>query len=128
MEQSPEERKKFLAELNEISKYTATILHGEEVSKGRIKQFKKYFNKTYKMLLRISVLKGDINNNSFKFGYGGKILVRRVMLDLEIVERQITTTKRATYTMLIPIEEISLELVSRIIVEVYLLRNDIEPL
>lgn len=128
MEQSPEERKEFLAELNEISKYTATILHGEEVSKGRIKQYKKYFNKTYKMLHRISVLKGDINNNSFKFGYGGKILVRRVMLDLKIVERKITTQKKATYEMLIDPQEITLELVSRIIVDVYLIRNDVEPL
>ena len=44
MEQNVEERKAFLAQLNEIATYTATILHGEEVSKVRIKQFKKYFN------------------------------------------------------------------------------------
>ena len=126
MEESPEERKAFLAELNEISRYTATIIHGEEVSKGRIKQYKKYFNKTFKMLNRISVLKGDINNNSFKFGYGGKVLVRRVMLDLGIIERQKTNYKKATYNLLVSSDEITLELVSRIIVEVYLKRNEIE--
>ena len=126
MEESPEERKAFLAELNEISKYTAIIIHGEEVSKGRIKQYKKYFNKTFKMLNRIAVMKGDINNNSFKYGYGGKILVRRVMLDFGIIERQKTNYKKATYDLLISPNEITLELVSRIIVEVYLKRNEIE--
>lgn len=125
MEQSVEERKAFLAELNEISRYTATILHGEEVSKGRIKQFKKYFNKTFNMLNRISSMQGDINNNSFKYGYGGKILVRRVMLDMGIVERQKNSKKKAIYRLLIEPNEITLELVSRIIVEVYLSKNDI---
>jgi hypothetical protein len=128
MEQSVEERKAFLSELNEISKYTATVLHGDEVSKGRIKQIKKYFNKTYKMLHRISALQGDINNNSFKYGYGGKILVRRVLLELGIVEKQKTKRKKATYTLQISPQEIDLELVSRIIVEVYLIRHEVEPL
>ena len=49
MEQTPEERKAYLAELNEIAKYTALILHGEDVSKVRINQYKKYFRKTHKM-------------------------------------------------------------------------------
>jgi len=128
MEQNPEERKAFLAELNEISRYTGTILHGEDVSKGRIKQIKKYFNKTYKMLHRISVMQSEINNNSFKYCYGGKILARRVLMELGIVEKQKTTHKRATYTLLIAPQEITLELVSRIIVEVYLIRNEVEPL
>lgn len=121
-----EDRKAFLSELNKISKYTATVLHGEEVSKGRIKQFKKYFNKTFNMINRISTMKGDINNNSFKYGYGGKILVRKVMLDMGLIEKQVELRKKVKYKLLIPPEEITLELVSRIIVEVYLIRNEIE--
>jgi len=126
MEQSPEERKKYLAELNKIAAYTAEILHGDDVSKVRIKQYKKYFNKTYKMLHRIATLKGDINNNSFKYGYGGKILVRRVMLELQLISKQKVGRKKTTYTLLFSPDEITLDLVSRIIVEVYLIRNDIE--
>ena len=128
MEQSPEERKKYLAELNKLARYTASILHGDDVSKVRIKQYKKYFNKTYKMLHRISALKGDINNNSFKYGYGGKILVRRVMLDLGLISKHKEGNKKTIYHLLIRPDEISLELVSRIIVEVYLIRNEIEPI
>ncbi len=128
MEQTPEERKAFLKELNEIALYTATVLHGEDVGKVRVRQFKKYFNKTYKMLHRISVLKGDINNNSFKYGYGGKILVRRVMLDMGIIKKQITSQRKATYILLLAKEDLTLELVSRIIVEVYLIRNEVKPL
>lgn len=128
MEQSAIERKAFLAELNEICAYTADILHGEEVTKVRIKQYKKYFNRTYNMLNRIAALTGDINNNSFKYGYGGKFLVRKVMLDLGIIEKQKTSNQKATYTLLISPEEITLELVSRIVVEVYLIRNDVEPI
>jgi hypothetical protein len=128
MVQTPEERKAFLRELNETAAYTATVLHGEEVTKGRIKQYKKYFNKTYKMLHRLIGLKGEINNNSFKFGYGGKVLVRRVMLDIGIIEKQKTNYKKATYSLLISPDEMTLELVSRIIVEVYLIRNEVEPL
>ena len=128
MEQTPEERKKYLAELNEIAHYTGTILHGDDVSKGRIRQIKKYFNKTYKMLHRIESMKGEINNNSFKYCYGGKILARRVLLDLGIVEKQKTTHKKATYKLLVGANELSLELASRIIVEVYLIRNDVEPI
>ncbi|MFT5858152.1 MAG: hypothetical protein ACI865_000236 [Flavobacteriaceae bacterium] len=128
MKQSPEERKKYLAEFNEICTYTATILHGDEVTKGRIKQYKKYFNRTFNMLNRIAVLQGDINNNSFKYGYGGKLLVRKVMLDLGIVEKNGHDGKKAIYTLLVDKQEITLELVSRIIVEVYLARNEIEPI
>ena len=128
MDQSAEERKAFLAELNEIAKYTAEVLHGEDVSKVRIKHVKKYFNKTYKMLHRLASMKGEINNNSFKYGYGGKILVRRVMLELGIVEKQKTPRKKATYKLLLGSEELTLELVSRIIVEVYLIRHDVEPI
>jgi hypothetical protein len=126
MEQSPEERKKFLAELNEIAAYTATVLHGDDVSKGRIKQFKKYFNKTYKMLHRISAMKGEINNNSFKYCYGGKVLGRKVLLEIGIVIKHKEPGKRAYYELLITPNEMTLELVSRIIVEVYLKRNEIE--
>lgn len=128
MEQSAEERKLFLAELNEIARYTATVLHGEDVSKVRIRHIKKYFNKTYKMLHRIASMKGEINNNSFKYGYGGKILVRKVMLELGVIEKQKNTQKRATYRLLLSPQELTLELVSRIIVEVYLIRHDVEPL
>ena len=129
MEQSSEERKIFLKELNEISIYTAKVLHGDEVSKGRIKQIKKYFNKTYNMLQRISVLKGEIHNGSFRFGYGGKILVRKVMLDFGIVKKnEVVAKKRVTYSLLLDREQLNLELVSRIIVEVYLIRNDVEPI
>jgi len=67
MEQTVEERKAYLAELNEITAYTGEVLHGDELTKVRIRQLKKYFNKTYKLLLRLSVLKGEINNNSFKY-------------------------------------------------------------
>lgn len=128
MDESPEERKKFLAELNETANYTAEILHGEEVSKVRVKQIKKYFRKTHKMLHRISSMKGDINNNSFKYGYGGKLLARKVLLELGVVEKMQTKYRKATYQMLLAPEELDMELVSRIIVEVYLKRNEIEPL
>lgn len=128
MDQSLEERKKYLAEWNEISRYTATVIHGEDVSKGRIKQYKKYFNRTFNMLNRIAGMKGDINNNSFKYGYGGKILVRKVMLELGIIKKSELEGKKATYTLLVKPHEITLELTSRIIVEVYLARNDIQPI
>jgi hypothetical protein len=128
MEESPEERKKFLAELNETANYTAEILHGEEVSKVRVKQIKKYFRKTHKMLHRISSMKGDINNNSFKYGYGGKILARKVLLELGVVEKMQTKYRKTAYKMLLAPEELDMELVSRIIVEVYLKRNEIEPI
>ena len=122
------ERKHFLAELNEIAIYTGTVLHGEELTKLRIRQLKKYFNKTFNLLNRLAVIKGDIVNNSFKYCYGGKQLGRKVLIDLEIVKRISTTDKKATYTLLIHPDEIDLELVSRIIVGVYLIRNDVEPL
>ena len=128
MKQSPEERKIFLAELNKLTRYTAKVIHGEEVSKVRINQYKKYFNRTFNMLHRISVLRGDINNNSFRYGYGGKLLVRQVMLHLGIIEKNVGVGKKATYVLLINHHEITLELVSRIIVEVYLTRNEIEPI
>jgi hypothetical protein len=128
MEQSPEERKLFLSELNQTARYTATVIHGEEVSKVRVRQYKKYFNRTFNMLNRISVMKGEINNNSFKYGYGGKLLVRKVMLELGMIERKDSLGKKATYNLLVHPNEINLELVSRIIVEVYLIRNDVEPI
>ena len=37
-------------------------------------------------------------------------------------------SKKATYELKVRPDEIDLELVSRIIVEVYLFRNDVEPL
>ena len=126
--QGPEERKAFLAELNETADFTARVLHGDEVSKVRIRQYKKYFKRTYNMLHRISALKGDINNHSFKYGYGGKLLVRKVMLRLGVIREAGRVNNRATYTLLISREEITLELVSRIVVEVYLSRNKIDPL
>lgn len=123
-----EERKKYLKELNEIAVYTGEVLHGEELTKVRIKQYKKYFNKTYKMLHRLADLKGEINNNSFKYGYGGKLLVRQVMLKLGVIARKSSTGKKAVYELQVPKEALNLELVSRIIVEVYLIRHDIEPI
>jgi len=128
MEQSPEERKIFLAELNEIAFRTGVVLHGEGVSKVRINQYKKYFKRTFNMLNRISVQRGDINNNSFKYGYGGKLLVRKVMLDLSIIKENGFVGKKKIYQLLIDRDEITLELVSRIVVEVYLIRYDIEPI
>lgn len=128
MGQTPEERKAFLAELNQIARYTAEVLHGEDVSKVRVKQFKKYFNRTFNMLNRLATMSGEINHNSFKYGYGGKILVRKVMIELGIIAKQPSTTSKAIYKLTIHPSEITLELVSRIIVEVYLLRNDIDPL
>ncbi len=80
------------------------------------------------MLHRLASMKGEINNNSFKYGYGGKILGRKVLLDLGIIEKQKSQQKKAIYSLLIAPEEITMELVSRIIVEVYLLRHEIEPL
>ena len=122
------ERKAFLKELNGIAKYTAVLLHGEEVEKVRIRQYKKYFNKTYKMLHRLADMKGEINNNSFKYGYGGKVLVRRVMLQLGIVHKKDTPGRKSTYSLMVSKDEIDLDLVSRIIVEVYLIRNDIRDI
>lgn len=127
MTQTPEERKAFLAEFNEIAKYTATVLHGDDVSKVRIKQIKQYFNRTFNMLNRIA-LKDEITNKSFKYGYGGKILVRKVMLEIGTIERIPESTSKALYRLKIHPGEINLELVSRIIVEVYLSRNDIRDL
>ena len=127
MTQTPEERKAFLAEFNEIAKYAATVLHGEDVTKVRIKQIKQYFNRTYNMLNRIAA-KDEINNKSFRFGYGGKILVRKVMLELGIIENIPDSKPKALYRLKIHPGDINLELVSRIIVEVYLSRNDIRDL
>ena len=126
--QSPEERKKFLAELNKTVLYTGEILHGEELSKVRIRQLKKYFNKTYKLLHRLAIMKGDINNNSFKYCYGGKLLGRKTLLDLGVVVRKQSIQRKAIYSFLLAENEITLELVSRIIVEVYLSRNDMREL
>lgn len=127
MKQPSEERKAFLVEFNAIAKYTATVLHGDDVSKVRIKQIKQYFNRTFNMLNRIA-LKTEITNKSFKYGYGGKILVRKVMLELGIIERLPDSKPKALYRLKIHPGEIDLELVSRIIVEVYLSRNDIRDL
>jgi len=117
------ERKAFLAEFNKIAIYTATVLHGDEVSKVRIKQMKQYFNRTYNMLNRLAQKK-VITDKSFRYGYGGKVLVRKVMLTLGVIEK-IVDSRPAEYRLKIPAEAIDLELVSRIIVEVYLTRNDI---
>lgn len=117
------ERKAFLAEFNKITIYTATVLHGDEVSKVRIKQMKQYFNRTYNMLNRLTQKK-VITDKSFRYGYGGKILVRKVMLKLGVIEK-VVDSRPAEYRLKIPTEAIDLELVSRIIVEVYLTRNDI---
>lgn len=127
MKQSLEERKAFLKEFNELAKYTATILHGDDVSKVRIKQMKQYFNRTFNMLNRIA-LKDEITNTSFKYGYGGKLLVRKVMLQLGIIEKVSSQTPKALYRLKIDPKGIDLELVSRIIVEVYLFRNDIRDI
>ncbi len=128
MEQSPEERKQFLAELNQIARYTGEILHGEELSKVRIRQLKKYFNKTYNLLHRLSVIEGDITNKSFRYCYGGKLLGRKVLLELGFVEKKESMDRKATYRFLLGKEGITLENVSRIIVEVYLYRNDIREI
>jgi len=128
IEQTPEERKQYLAELNTVALYTGTILHGEDLSKVRIKQLKKYFNKTYKLLHRLVAMKSDINNNSFKYCYGGKLLGRKILLDIGVVERKPSIHRKTIYTFLLSKEEISLELISRIIVEVYLSRNDMTQL
>lgn len=125
MEQNREERREYLKELNEIVLYTGEILHGEELSKVRIRQFKKYFNKTYKLLWRLKNIKGDINNNSFKHCYGGKLLGRKVLLKLGVVSKIPSNNRKTCYSFQLSEEEINLELVSRIIVEVYLERNDI---
>ncbi|NVK64031.1 MAG: hypothetical protein HWE22_05560 [Flavobacteriales bacterium] len=117
------ERKAFLAEFNKIAIYTATVLHGDEVSKVRIKQMKQYFNRTYNMLNRLTQKK-VINDKSFRYGYGGKVLVRKVMLQLGVIEK-VVDSRPAEYYLKVRPQDIDLELVSRIIVEVYLTRNDI---
>ena len=124
MDQSIEDRKLYLAELKEIAIYTGTVLHGDDLSKLRIKQLKKYFNKTYNLLHRLSTAQGDITNKSFRYCYGGKVLGRKVLLELGIVQKKEKTGKRAIYSFVLSPSEINLELVSRIIVEVYLSRND----
>ncbi len=128
MEQTPEERKIYLKELNEITRYTGEILHGDELTKVRIRQYKKYFNKTYKLLHRLANIKGDITNKSFKHCYGGKLLGRQTLIKLGIIEKKESDDRKAIYNLLISSDEINLELVSRIIVEVYLTRNDVERL
>lgn len=121
------ERKEFLKELNAMARYTGEVLHGEELTTTRERQLRKYFHKTYKMLHRIADLENGINNNSFKYGYGGKILVRKVLLQLNVIEKLPPLSKKKQYRLLVHKEELDLELVSRIIVEVYLTRNEIEP-
>ena len=128
MNEDPEEREKFLAEFNEIVIYTGEILHGQELSKVRIRQLKKYFNKTFKLLHRLANMKSDINNKSFKHCYGGKVLGRKVLLQIGVVERKESLDRKAIYSFLLSENEISLKLVSRIIVEVYLSRNDMREL
>ncbi|MDA8648344.1 hypothetical protein N9L43_00890 [bacterium] len=118
------ERKLFLKELNAMAKYTGDILHGDELTPVRERQLRKYFHKTYKMLHRI-VEQQELNNNSFKYGYGGKLLVRKVLLQFGVIVKTDSADRKATYQLQMPIDEIDLELVSRIIVEVYLIRNDI---
>ncbi len=118
-----EERKAFLAEFNSIALYTATVLHGDDVSKVRLKQMKQYFNRTYNMLNRLPKKK-VINDKSFRYGYGGKVLVRKVMLQLGVIEK-VVDSRPAEYYLKVRPQDIDLELVSRIIVEVYLTRNDI---
>jgi len=122
------ERKAFLKELNATARYTGEILHGKELTATRERQLRKYFHRTYKMLHRISDTRNGINKNSFKYGYGGKLLVRKVLLQLEVIAPCLDSNRKKLYTLLIPKEALDLELVSRIIVEVYLIRNDIQPL
>ena len=121
------ERKQFLKELNAMAKYTGEVLHGEELTPVRERQYRKYFHKTYKMLHRISEQQ-ELNNNSFKYGYGGKLLVRKVMLQLGILEAIKSKGRKVSYQLLVNNDAIDLELVSRIIVEVYLIRNDIREI
>lgn len=122
------ERKEFLKELNAMAKYTGDVLHGEELTPVRERQLRKYFHKTFKMLHRIAEQKGPLNNNSFKYGYGGKLLVRKVLLQFGVIASVAAEKRNKHYQLQLPIEEIDLELVSRIIVEVYLIRNDIREL
>ncbi|MCR9173695.1 MAG: hypothetical protein NXI10_14430 [bacterium] len=122
------ERKQFLKELNATARYTGEVLHAEELTPTRERQLRKYFHKTYKMLHRIADLENGINNNSFKYGYGGKVLVRKVLLQLNVIEKLPPISKKKQYRLLLHKEELDLELVSRIIVEVYLIRNEVEPI
>lgn len=122
------ERRAFLKDLNKIAKYTGEILHGEGLSAVRERQLRKYFHKTYKMLHRLASQENAITNSSFKYGYGGKVLVRRVLQQFSVIAPVKTEHKRKSYVLLLDKEALDLELVSRIIVEVYLIRNDIEPL
>lgn len=122
------ERKLFLKELNAVARYTGEVLHGEELTPARVRYLRKYFHRTYKMLHRIEELQTAITNNSFKYGYGGKLLVRKVMLQLEVIEAITDQNRKKTYKLLLPKEALDLELVSRIIVEVYLIRNEVAPL
>ena len=85
-------------------------------------------NKTYKLLHRLALIQGEITNKSFKYCYGGKLLGRQTLIKLGIVEPKENEDRKAIYRLLITPDEINLELVSRIIVEVYLTRNDVEPL
>ena len=110
-----------------MARYTAEVLHGEELTTVRERQYRKYFHKTFKMLHRVSDQK-ELNRNSFKYGYGGKILVRKVLFQLGVIESIKDRNRKTTYRLLLPKEELDLELVSRIIVEVYLIRNDIREL
>ena len=59
---------------------------------------------------------------------GGKLLGRKTLIDLGVVERKQSIHRKAIYSFLLAENEITLELVSRIIVEVYLSRNDMREL
>ena len=121
------ERKAFLKELNAMARYTGEVLHGEELTPVRERQLRKYFHKTYKMLHRLAELDNGINNNSFKYGYGGKVLIRKVLIQLQVIAKLPPLSKKRQYQLLLSKDELTLELVSRIIVEVYLIRNEIQP-
>ncbi|XOV67279.1 MAG: hypothetical protein ACFHU9_16810 [Fluviicola sp.] len=121
------ERKQFLKELNAMARYTGEVLHGEDLTPTRERQLRKYFHRTYKMLHRIADQK-ELNNNSFKYGYGGKALVRKVLLQLNVIEKLPSISKKKQYCLLLHKDQLDLELVSRIIVEVFLIRNDIQQL
>jgi hypothetical protein len=120
------ERKKFLKELNSTAKELAFLLEGDDAPTLRVKQFKKCLVKSHRMLVRISSRKTGLTIHSFKGGYGGKFLARKELLKMGVIKEIPHSTRKKFFECLIEEELASIEMASRLIVEVYLKKHGIE--
>ncbi|MFT5778110.1 MAG: hypothetical protein ACI837_001066 [Crocinitomicaceae bacterium] len=120
------ERKKFLKELNATAKELAFLLEGDDPPALRVKQYKKYLVKSQRMLVRISSRKDGLTIHSFKGGYGGKLLARKELLKMGIIKEVHSRGRKKFFECTLDEAQASIELASRLIVEVYLKKNGVE--